>query len=359
VGTLGSGFAVNASLRRLVAAVAVLLSLVAVGTVGFWRLGHGRWTPGECAYMTIITLSTVGFAELGNMHEVPGARALTVALIVSGVGALAYVQGNLTALLVEGVIGQAFRRNRMKRMIEGLSGHVVVAGAGGTGRHVIEELVATRTPFVVIDRDEGHLRHVSEELMGGRMLYVHGDATHDAALQRANIKTARGVVAALTHDKDNLFVTLSAHSLNADARIVAKVVEDEAAPKMIKAGATATVSPTMIGGRRMASELIRPEVTEFLDQMLSDKTRNLRLEEVAIPPGSSYIGKALKDTPIRSKTRLLVVALRDANRAFIYNPEPEQVLALGMTLIVMGDAEGVIQLRQMVGESVGGGAPSP
>ncbi len=247
----------------------------------------------------------------------------------------------------------------MKRMIEALSGHVVVAGAGATGRHVIEELVATRTPFVVIDRDEGHLKHLSDEVAEGKMLYVHGDATHDAALQRANIKTARGVVAALTHDKDNLFVTLSARAMNAEARIVAKVVEDEAGPKMIKAGASATVSPTMIGGRRMASELIRPEVTEFLDQMLKDKTRNLRLEEIAIPAGSSYVGLAIRDTPIRSKTRLLVVALRDASRSFIYNPEPEQVLAAGMTLIVMGDAEGVIHLRQLVSDSVGGGAPSP
>ncbi len=349
----------TASIRRLVAAVAALLSLVAMGTVGYWCLGHGRWSLAECAYMTIITLSTVGFSELVDMHHVPGARGLTVALIVSGVGALAYVQGNLTALLVEGVIGQAYRRNRMKRMIEALSGHVVVAGAGATGRHVIEELVATRTPFVVIDRDEGHLKHLSDEVAEGKMLYVHGDATHDAALQRANIKTARGVVAALTHDKDNLFVTLSARAMNAEARIVAKVVEDEAGPKMIKAGASATVSPTMIGGRRMASELIRPEVTEFLDQMLKDKTRNLRLEEIAIPAGSSYVGLAIRDTPIRSKTRLLVVALRDASRSFIYNPEPEQVLAAGMTLIVMGDAEGVIHLRQLVSDSVGGGAPSP
>jgi hypothetical protein len=97
---------VHASLRRLVVALLVLVSLVAVGATGFWALGHGKWTFDECVYMTVITLSTVGFGELSQMHEVPGARPLTIALIVSGVGALAYVQGNLTALLVEGVIGQ-------------------------------------------------------------------------------------------------------------------------------------------------------------------------------------------------------------------------------------------------------------
>jgi voltage-gated potassium channel len=171
------------------------------------------------------------------MKEVPGARALTVGLIISGVGVLAYMQSSLTAILVEGVIGQALRRRRMQKDIGRLSGHIVVAGAGGTGKHVIEELVATRTPFVVIDRNEPALRQVSEDHCGGKMLYVHGDATNDHALLAAGIERARGIVAALTHDKDNLYVTLSARSLNAQARIVSKVVEDEAAPKIIKAGA--------------------------------------------------------------------------------------------------------------------------
>jgi voltage-gated potassium channel len=342
----------NALIRRMIVALAVIISLVIIGSTGFWLLGHGRWRFFECVYMTIITLSTVGFGELAHMNEVPGARALTVSLIVSGVGALAYVQSNLTALLVEGVIGHALRRNRMRKQIAALSGHIVVAGAGSTGKHVIEELIATRSPFVVIDRNEQHLLRLSEEMMGGRMLHVHGDATEDHILVAANVKSARGVVAALTHDKDNLFVTLSARSLNASARIVSKVVEDDASPKMLKAGATATVSPTQIGGRRMASELIRPEVNEFLDQMLRDKDKNLRLEEVTIPDKSTYIGATLKDTPIRRETRLLVVAVRSADRTFLYNPDPEYELAAGTTLIVMGEAESVVKLRKMLSESV-------
>ena len=122
----------NASIRRLLAAIGVLGTLVLAGGVGFFILGHGRWTLLDCLYMTVITLSTVGFAELSNMGQVPGARGLTVLLIVSGVGALAYVQGNLTALLVEGVIGTAWRRNRMNKQIASLSGHIVVAGCGAT-----------------------------------------------------------------------------------------------------------------------------------------------------------------------------------------------------------------------------------
>ena len=337
----------NTLVRRLITALVVFGYLVAAGTAGYSVLGHGRWSIADCAYMTVITISTVGFFELGHMREVPGARALTVALIVSGVGVLAYMQSSLTALFVEGVIGHALRRRRMQKEIAKVSGHVVVAGAGGTGKHVIEELIATQTPFVVIDRNEHTLEEVSEEFCGGKMLYVHGDATADHVLLAAGVMRARGVVAALTHDKDNLYVTLSARSLNAQARIVSKVVEDEAGPKILKAGASSTVNPTLIGARRLASELIRPEVTEFLDQMLRDKDKNLRLEEIVIAPGSNFAGVALKDTPIRRETRALVIAARGADRSFVYNPEPDYVIVHGTTLIVLGETESILKLRQL------------
>jgi voltage-gated potassium channel len=331
----------------LLLSLAAFLSLVAVGTIGYYLLGTGRWTIVDCAYMTVITISTVGFFELGHMRDVPGARALTVGLIVGGVGVLAYMQSNLTALLIEGVIGTALRMRRMQAEIGRLSDHIVVAGAGGTGKHVIEELAATRTPFVVIDTNEAVLRQVSADFCGGKMLYVHGDATADHALLAAGVQRARGVVAALTQDKDNLYVTLSARSLNPTARIVSKVVEDEAAPKILRAGASSTVNPTMIGARRLASELIRPEVNEFLDQMLRDKEKTLRLEEVTIDRGSSFAGLCLKDTPIRRETRALVVAIRATDRAFVYNPDPDYLLVEGTTLIVLGEADSILKLRRI------------
>jgi voltage-gated potassium channel len=239
----------------------------------------------------------------------------------------------------------------MRGKIEQLAGHVVVAGAGNTGKHVIEELITTRTPFVVIDRSDHMLQAVSEEHCGGKMLYVHGDATLDHVLLAAGVARARGVVAALTHDKDNLYVTLSARSLNPQARIVSKVVEDEAAPKILKAGASSIVNPTMIGARRLASELIRPYVNEFLDQMLRDKDKNLRLEELTIARGSSFAGMALKDTPIRRETRALVIAARGSDEVFVYNPDPEYVIADGTTLIVLGETESIVKLRQLAGSA--------
>jgi voltage-gated potassium channel len=241
----------------------------------------------------------------------------------------------------------------MQKDIDRLSGHVVVAGAGGTGKHVVEELYATRTPFVVIDRSETILRQLSQDLCDGKMLYVHGDATLDHVLVTAGIARARGVVAALTHDKDNLYVTLSARSLNAGARIVSKVVEDEAAPKIMKAGASATVNPTMIGARRLAGELIRPEVHEFMENLVRDKDKNLRLEEVVVGPGSSFVGQQLKDTPIRRETRALVVAVRGSDRVFSYNPEPDYVIGEGTTLIVLGEADSIVKLRKLAAAQEG------
>lgn len=334
--------------RRIRYALLAISSLIAIGTLGYRLLGGGRWSVGECLYMTVITVATVGFSELPHMSDVAGARAFTIALIVGGVSAFAYVQGNLTALFVEGVVGQAWRKNRMKSVIEKLVGHVVVAGAGTTGRHVIEELVATRTPFVVIDKDEAQLLRMDSDLCDGKLLYVLGDATDDHVLEAANVGKAKGIVAALTLDKDNLFVTLSARSLAPEARIVSKVVEDATTRKLLKAGATSVVSPAQIGGRRMVSELIRPQVTEFLDQMLRDREKNLRIDEVTIPEGSVFDGQFLKDAPIRKETSLLVVAVRGLNREFIYNPDPDIKLITGMTLVVLGDVASVAKLRALV-----------
>ncbi|MFO0661881.1 MAG: NAD-binding protein [Polyangiaceae bacterium] len=210
-----------------------------------------------------------------------------------------------------------------------------------------------------IDRNLEHLRRVGEEVMNGEMLYVHGVATEDHTLLEAGVDRARGVIAALTDDRDNLFVTLSARTLNARARIVAKVVEHEAERKMLRAGADSTVSPNTIGGRRMVSEMIRPVVVEFLDQMLRDKNRNLRIEEVNLPATSRFCGLTLRAVPVRPETNALVVAVRDSNRLFIYNPGPDFPLTEGVSLVVLGEPHEVAKLRTMVGGVSGEVEPIP
>ncbi len=334
--------------RRLIVAFGLFGLLVVLGSLALFILGHGRWAFSECLYMAIISITTVGFGELSQMHEVAGARFTTAALIILGLGTIAYFQSNLTALLIEGVIGLALRRNRMRKQITSLSQHVIVAGAGSTGRHVIEELVSSQMPFVVIDRSADHLERVSEELCGGKMIFVHGDATVDSVLSAAGVERARGLVSALTHDKDNLFVTLSARSLNAGMRIVAKVTEDGAAPKMIKAGATSTVNPTQIGGRRMATELIRPKLNEFLDQLMRDRNQTLRLEEVVIPDDSPLIGVTLGELRVRGDGHVMIVALQRSSGELVYNPDFDTKLEGGMAVIVMGEIGSVNRIQQTV-----------
>jgi len=341
---------------RILPSIVLLLTVTLVGALVYYRLGHGQWSFREALYMTVNAVSTSGFREIDGMEGVPYSRFVTMALILAGLGTVSFFQSSLTTLLVQGVIGERFRTKRMQKRIESLKNHVIVAGAGSTGMHVIEELCATRTPFVAIDKSRHALDRVSRDYAGGEMLFVVGDATDDMCLMEAGITRAMGVVAALTEDKDNLYVTLSARSLNATARIVAKVIASDAAPKMMRAGANATVSPNMMGGRRLASELVRPTVTEFLDQMLRDKEEVLRLEEVTIPEGSWFVGKSLREVPIRAETKLLVVALR-VDKKFIYNPEPSAELEVGSVLVVLGATANVARLRELV-RMPGSHAPS-
>jgi voltage-gated potassium channel len=332
---------------RLFGSFFLLLTVLAIGTLLLYELGGERWTLSEALYMAVNSVTTVGFREIEGMHEVRFAQAVTIGIVLSGLVTVAYFQSNLTAVLVQGIIGERFRTRRMQKRIQALKDHIIIAGAGSTGIHVIEELHATKTPFVAVDRSRETLERISREVTDGKMLFVVGEATDDAVLMEAGVTRCGGVVAALTEDKDNLFVTLSARSLNAGARIVSKVIAADAAPKMMRAGANATVSPNMLGGRRLASEIVRPTVVEFIDQMLHNKEDVLRLEEVVIPDGSWFVGRTLMQVPIRSETKLLVVALR-VDRKFIYNPEPSTTLEVGSMLVVLGEAKNVARLREII-----------
>ena len=336
----------NVELRRMLVALSVFIGTIVAGGAVLCMMGSGRYTLGESVYFALITSASVGFAELPGMHSRGDMRFVTSLLIVTGVGTIAFFQSTLTALLVEGVIGETFRRRRMQKKIDSLEGHLVVAGCGRTGRYIVEELSAIQRDFVLVDRDEDALRRMNDEL-AGKLLYVVGDATEDHTLLQARVERAQGVMAALSEDRDNLFIVMSARALNPRARIVSKVVEVENEPKIRRAGADQTISPHRIGGQRMVSELVRPKVTSFLDNMLR-VTKDLRFEEVELPEGSRYVGKTLREIPIRQETRLLVVALHEPHDVYVYNPSPDHALLAGTQLIVMGELDGVEKLRELV-----------
>ncbi|MCY3021586.1 MAG: NAD-binding protein [Planctomycetota bacterium] len=337
--------------RFFTVGMVMLLSLIVVSTVVYYLLGfyYGKpWGIKDCLFMVIITLSTIGYGDWLKIQEIPGNElimAFTMFLILAGMGVPAFLIANVTALIVDGIIGDTFRRRRMQQEIAKLSGHVVVCGAGGTGEHCIEELVKLNRKFVVIDHDEERLKTLQHAV--GEFPYVVGHAERDEVLTQAGVARATGLVCALADDKANLFITLSARVLNPDLRIVTKGVDDHVRKKMVIAGANAVVSPTAIGGLRMISELLRPATTGFLDTMLRQRT-SFRFDELVVGKGSGLAGKTLAQSELRQIADVLVVAARHPGQEnFIYNPKADFLLEPDCVIVVLGQVAEVDKLRPL------------
>jgi voltage-gated potassium channel len=335
--------------RRLAMGLAMLCIVVAGGGVGYYLIGGGQWAFGDCVYMTVITVTTVGYGELlPDMEHVAYARAFTVALLVFGTGSIVYFASTVTAFIIEGDLRNVLFTSRLKKRMKRMKDHVVVCGAGSTGRHVIEELLATGVPVVAIDVREGELREIAERFPKAEFSYLVGDATDDDVMAQTGMDKARGVVAALSSDKDNLYLTVSARQTNPGVRIVARCAELSHVEKIRRSGADAVVSPNFIGGMRLVSELLRPAVVRFLDDMLRDRRAAYRIEEVRLGDGAAGLGATLRDARVRERFGMTVLAVRARdNQSWVYNPDANEKLGPGMTLVVLGSAEQVAELRRV------------
>lgn len=328
-----------ALIRRVLRALAAFVIVLGFGTTGYVALGQGRWSWADSLYMSVITLSTVGYGEiLAGMDAVPGARGFTMALILLGSGVLLYATSALTAFVVEGDLRGVLRRRAMEREIDGMSGHVILCGLGSTGGHVAEELAANGTPFVAVDLhpeklDRVHLEH------GLRPLFLRGDATEESVLVRAGIHRAVGLIAALTDDRDNLFLTFSARMVNPNLRIVAKAVEPDNEAKIRRAGADDVINPTWLGGVRMVGAMLNPAVVRFMDDMLRDRRDPHRVEEFRIGASSPLAGRTLREADLRRFGDALVIATRDSDGSLRYNPDGDTRLDVGLTLLVFARAK--------------------
>jgi voltage-gated potassium channel len=329
-----------------------MVLVMGTGTFGYYLFGGGRWSLEDCLYMTVITLTTVGYGEvLPGMEHVPHVRTFTIAILIVGIGILAYFVSTMTALIIEGDLKRALRKTRMRKRIEKLEGHVIVCGVGATGKIIVEELIHTGNQVVCVDRNGEELEELDSHHPETSMDYIVGDATDDEALIAANIASARGLVAALPGDKDNLYVVVSARQLNAKLRIVARGSELQVLEKLRKAGADQVVSPEYIGGLRMVSEMVRPHVVKFLDEMLRDKNAKFRIEEVAIPIGSPLVGRKLGQTNFRADYEIQVLAIRDADQGkYLFNPSADVELGADDTLVVLGPLPQVVRLRKELGD---------
>ncbi len=336
--------------RRVAVFLALLGAVVGAGTLGYRELTHGRWL--DCLYMTVITLSTIGYGEILDLSANPAARVFTILLIVFGVGVFTYVLTTVTQFATDPELRAAWRRRRMQQILDRMSGHYILAGWGPTAEAIIRELRATRRPAAVLTEDPAPARACGAGEPD--LPLIAGDGCDDALLEAAGIARAAGVFAVCADDHANIVLCLSARRLNPRLRIIASLADERNRDKMLKAGADAVVSSRAIGGLRMASEMVRPSVVTFLDTMLRDAARSLRIEE--LPVGEKAAGRAIADLPLNASGRSLLVALRRGPE-WTFNPTPDERLRTGDVLVIMASAEARADLEARCGVAAAPAAP--
>ena len=309
------------------AGVALLLTTL-VGTVGYLYLADGQYNVLDCLYMTVITLTTIGYSEVVDTTNNPAARVFTMFIAVAGIGTLTYAVSTATAFIVEGELSQAVRRRKMEKEVASLKDHYIVCGLGVVAQQIIQELTATKRTFVVIVKDAETRKAAGKDCE--KLLALEGDPTDADVLSGAGAAVAAGVFAVMDDDNENVIVALTARQMNASLRIVTQCLEPKNGAKMKAAGASATVSPTYIGGLRMASEMIRPAVVSFLDMMLRDKELSLRVEEIPAP----CPGKTIRELGLGAFPNSLLLAIRGSG-GWRFNPPADHTLEKDSVLVVM------------------------
>ena len=328
--------------RRLLLHLLSILLVILAGSLGYYLLFAGRYGFLECLYMTVIAITSVGFGEVVPVAGHAAAEIFTMGLITFGMGIILYTISSLTASLIEGELSGFLREKKMQKRIGKLHGHYIVCGGGETGLPLIDEMVKSHEAVVLIERDQVQIDRCD---MGGKLLYIKGDATEDRNLVAAGIGNAAGLFTCLPSDKDNLYITMTARMLNKHMRIISRMVSPELEPKLRKAGADSVVSPNTIGALRMASVMIRPEVVSFLDTMLRSTQGNLRVHQIRVDEKSAIVGQTLLESQLKSKYNLLVLGSQTPTREVLFNPPPDQRLEAGMVLIVMGDMDDIARAR--------------
>jgi len=333
------------SKKRLLLSVIIFIFVFIVGVVGYKIIGGEEWSLLDSLYMTVITLSTVGYGEIQDLSQNPAARIFTVFFIITCLSTIAFAVSSITSFIVEGELKDILGRKKMEKKISKLKEHYIVCGTGETAHTIIHELLLTKKKFVVVDPQLDKIQKMAPDQ---DLLYVLGDPADDEFLVKAGIERAKGVLCSLPTDEANLFVTITARSLNPRIRIVTKGIDIRSHKKMFKAGSNAVVSPAFIGGMRMVSEMVRPAVVSFLDMMLRDREQTIRFEEVFVHAESPLVGKTLAEARIREKTGALLVAIRRTeNFQYEYNPGKEAAIKANDVLIFIATPEMQQELEKL------------
>ena len=326
--------------RHLLIAVIVTLILIFAGTTGY-RLIEG-WSFLDALYMTVITITTVGYGEIHTLSK--EGKIFTVFLIILSFGVMGYILASIAQTIIAGQIRMALGRRKLEKKVKRLKNHYVLCGYGRIGSFIAREFNAEDVPFVVVEKDPERIKLIGED----GFLYVEGDATDDEILTSAGIERAKCLVAATGSDADNLYITLSTRSLNPSIYILSRAAEEGAERKLLSAGANRVVSPYLIGAARMLNAVLRPNIVEFVDLVVERKHLELQLEEITVEDDSKFKGKTLQESGIRRELGLIVVAIKKATGAMLFNPSSETMIEKGDILIVLGEKKHLGMLEKLV-----------
>jgi voltage-gated potassium channel len=313
-------------IRRLGQSITFLAVVAAGGAVGFHFLAHAGWLDGF--YYAVTTL--VGFRDAHPGDT--GLKLFTIFYLIAGLVVVGMAFSNLLALLLEGDLKGYFMERRMQKRLNALQDHVIVCGFGKTGFQAAWELKQVGVPFVIVEKDEtkSHNARFAGEP------FIVGNAMDEAVLENAGIRRARGLITTLTTDADNVLVTLTARQMNPALSIVARSTKLGTENKLKAAGADHIVSPYEIGGRRMASLLLTPDLLNYVDVILDKKQMEMAIEHILVRPESPLVGKTMREVRVRDKTGALIVGINRAMEGLRFNPTGSEIFEAGDVLLAMG-----------------------
>jgi voltage-gated potassium channel len=323
--------------QGLTLAVALLVTIILGGTVGYMVIeGWGAW---DALYMTVITVTTVGYKEV---HELSGVgQAFTMVLLLGGVGAALYTFTLLATMVVEGGLPSRLERRRHAHMLETVKDHFIICGYGRIGSIVARQFQRQHVPLVVVERDPERM----QAALDAGALAVEADASREDVLKRVGIDRARGLIAAVGTDAENVYAVLTARVLRPDLFIVGRAESEDATIKLKRAGANRVISPYQIGAVQMAQTALRPAVVDFVELATSSENMDLAMEEITITAKSKLAEMTLVEADIRQRFGIIVVAIQRRDLGMEFNPNPDMPIRSGDTLVVLGRPDSLRQLE--------------
>lgn len=334
----------EASSRTLKIGAGLLLSIVTIGTLGYHLIEHMNFL--DSLYMTVITVSTVGFKEVGAEPLSPQGKVFTIGLIISSLGSLAYVGSNMARFVFDGELANYIKTYRVDKRIAKLKDHVIIVGFGRNGEQAAMELTEHGVDFVIVDKRDNVISRIRQN---PEFLYIKGDATHEDVLEHVRIYDAKALIATTPNDADNVFVVLTARSMNPNLTVISRASELESQMKLKRAGATNVIMPERIGGQRMAKLVHQPDVVEFVEYILLQKTQDVSLEEISCRLlAQRFVGKSIADLKVREVSGANIIGVKISGARYVFNPDPKMILSRNDQLFVLGNPTQISKLKQVM-----------